>query len=72
MAKSKHNQFQSTSKVVLFLSIILSFALANAQKPKGKLFIIGGGNRSDQLMQQLVDLSQFKKNRLHCGFTHVE
>jgi cyanophycinase len=35
--------------------------LANAQKSKGKLFIIGGGNRSDQLMQQLVDISQFKK-----------
>jgi cyanophycinase len=35
--------------------------LANAQKPKGKLFIIGGGNRSDQLMQHVVDLAQFKK-----------
>lgn len=32
-----------------------------AQKTKGKLFIIGGGHRSDALMAQLVTITDFKK-----------
>ncbi|MBP6425176.1 MAG: cyanophycinase [Flavobacterium sp.] len=55
------NQLQKATQITLALFFILCFSLANAQKPKGKLFIIGGGNRSDQLMQHVVDLAQFKK-----------
>lgn len=55
------NQLQKGIQIALTLFFILCFSLANAQKPKGKLFIIGGGNRSDQLMQHVVDLAQFKK-----------
>lgn len=57
---SNQNQLQKAIQIGLTLFFVFCFSLANAQK-KGKLFIIGGGNRSDQLMQQLVDLSQFKK-----------
>ncbi|MFA7288965.1 MAG: cyanophycinase [Melioribacteraceae bacterium] len=40
---------------VLFITISLS---VNAQeKPKGNLFIIGGGNREDVVMQRFVDLA---------------
>lgn len=55
------NQLQKATQITLALFFILCFSLVNAQKPKGKLFIIGGGNRSDQLMQHVVDLAQFKK-----------
>lgn len=61
MTKCNQNQFPLKTKFILFLSFILCFSLANAQKEKGKLFIIGGGHRSDQLMQHLVDISQFQK-----------
>ena len=58
----KHTyQIQKGIQIAITLFLIFCFSLANAQKSKGKLFIIGGGNRSDQLMQQLVDISQFKK-----------
>ena len=58
----KHTyQIQKRIQIAITLFLIFCFSLANAQKSKGKLFIIGGGNRSDQLMQQLVDISQFKK-----------
>lgn len=43
--------------------IIVSFALtiaAQAQNAKGNLFIIGGGDRSDELIKQLVTTSNFK------------
>jgi cyanophycinase len=55
------NQLQKGIQIALTLFFTFCFSLANAQKPKGKLFIIGGGNRSDQLMQHVVDLAQFKK-----------
>ncbi len=61
MKLSNQNQLQKARQIGLTLFFVFCFSLANAQKTKGKLFIIGGGNRSDQLMQQLVDLSQFKK-----------
>ena len=58
----KHTyQIQKGIQIAFTLFLIFCFSLANAQKSKGKLFIIGGGNRSDQLMQQLVELSEFKK-----------
>jgi cyanophycinase len=61
MRSTKQNYLQKVSQILFSLFFIFSFSLANAQKPKGKLFIIGGGNRSDQLMQHVVDLAQFKK-----------
>jgi cyanophycinase len=61
MRSTKQNFLQKVSQILFSLFFIFSFSLANAQKPKGKLFIIGGGNRSDQLMQHVVDLAQFKK-----------
>jgi cyanophycinase len=61
MKPTYQNQIEKTIQIVFSLFLIFCFSLANAQKLKGKLFIIGGGNRSDQLMQHVVDLAQFKK-----------
>lgn len=36
------------------LLALLTFTVAKAQQPKGKLFIIGGGNRSDDLIKDMV------------------
>jgi cyanophycinase len=41
--------------------VLLICNLSQAQSPKGKLFIIGGGNRSDQLMTQLLSISSLQK-----------
>lgn len=41
--------------------ILLACNFIQAQTPKGKLFIIGGGNRSDKLMGQLVSISSLQK-----------
>ncbi|WP_413998635.1 cyanophycinase [Flavobacterium sp. W1B] len=46
------------SKVYFIIILILSFASIQAQSPKGKLFIIGGGNRSDTLMTHLLSISK--------------
>lgn len=43
----------------LILLLVCSFNYA--QKPKGILFIIGGGNRSDKLMNQLLSISDLQK-----------
>ncbi|WP_310558334.1 cyanophycinase [Flavobacterium sp.] len=43
-----------------FIAILFSTSI-QAQTPKGKLFIIGGGNRSDQLMSQLLTVSSLQK-----------
>lgn len=61
MQLTNQNYIEKAAHIFLSIFFIFSFYLANAQKPKGKLFIIGGGNRSDQLMQHVVDLAQFKK-----------
>ena len=45
-------------KIVLILLAFLTVLVAHAQK--GNLFIIGGGERSDALMKQMVDVSAFK------------
>jgi cyanophycinase len=42
-----------------FILLVCNFN--QAQTPKGKLFIIGGGNRSDKLMSQLVSISSLQK-----------
>lgn len=48
------------SKTYFIIGLVLSFASIQAQSPKGKLFIIGGGNRSDTLMTHLLSISQLK------------
>jgi cyanophycinase len=46
----------------LFVIIILSVSFTmQAQKTKGRLFIIGGGTKSDKLMNQLITISDLKK-----------
>lgn len=48
-------------KIVLIVFASLIVFTANAQNAaKGKLFIIGGGERSDALMQQMLDVSALK------------
>src|SRR5258706_1482229 len=41
-----------------FLSIILLLCSQLLSQPKGNLFIIGGGSRSDELMQALMNTAQ--------------
>ena len=48
-------------KVIIGMLLFLSFGTLQAQKLKGKLFIIGGGQRSDAMMTQLVSLSDLQK-----------
>lgn len=47
-------------KYSLFLFLLLA-NLLQAQTPKGKLFIIGGGDRSDALMNQVLSISDLSK-----------
>ena len=49
-------------KLGLSLLVFLCFSTMQAQNPKGKLFIIGGGDRSDALMTQLINLSELQKS----------
>lgn len=48
------NKFATT--LLLFISCLLQ-----AQTPKGKLFIIGGGDRSDALMKQVLSIADLTK-----------
>jgi cyanophycinase len=48
--------------VNLFVIIILLQNVLFAQSNQGKLFIIGGGNRSDSLMKKMLAVSHLKKN----------
>ncbi|MBS7231402.1 cyanophycinase [Flavobacterium psychroterrae] len=50
----------SFSKIIILVLILISSFL-NAQTPKGKLFIIGGGNRSDELMKQVLSIAELSK-----------
>jgi cyanophycinase len=59
MKKSIHSPLYF--KVLIGLFAFLFCSTLQAQKNKGKLFIIGGGHRSDALMTQLVNLSDLKK-----------
>lgn len=59
----KTNQL-TTKNLFNFIQLTLLFLFFNtiqAQTPKGKLFIIGGGNRSDKLMTQLLSISDLQK-----------
>ncbi|MFV8379152.1 cyanophycinase [Flavobacterium sp. LB3R33] len=59
MKKSIHSLLYF--KVLIGVITLLFCGILQAQKNKGKLFIIGGGHRSDALMTQLVNLSDLKK-----------
>lgn len=50
--------FCQTNALIVFL--LTSFFL-QAQAPKGKLFIIGGGDRSDDLMKQVLSVADLTK-----------
>ncbi|WP_428228494.1 cyanophycinase [Flavobacterium sp.] len=41
--------------------LLLISGLLQAQTPKGKLFIIGGGDRSDDLMKQVLSVAELSK-----------
>ena len=43
------------------LSLLLTSCFVQAQNPKGKLFIIGGGDRSDDLMKQVLNVAELGK-----------
>ena len=55
--------FSSKNSFKLFAisAAILFFNFGHSQTPKGTLFIIGGGNRSDQLMNELLTVSSLQK-----------
>ncbi|WP_445738010.1 cyanophycinase [Mariniflexile sp.] len=42
-------------------SSIPNDTLQSVKKPKGKLFIIGGGSRPQEMIKELIDISDFKK-----------
>jgi cyanophycinase len=48
-------------RVTTAMLVFLFFGTIEAQNTKGKLFIIGGGQRSDALMTQLITLSELQK-----------
>lgn len=58
-------------RIVFFATAILSIFLTsctdNKKSVQGTLFIIGGGDRTDEMMNELVDLSGIRKN----GYMYV-
>lgn len=52
-------RFSSTSFIPFLL--LFAFHFLQAQTPKGKLFIIGGGDRSDALMKQVLAVAELSK-----------
>jgi cyanophycinase len=54
------NKSNSIFKFYFVIALALSFYSIQAQSPKGNLFIIGGGNRSDQLMTNLLSISKLE------------
>lgn len=50
----------SPKKIVLTL-LLLTSCFLQAQNPKGKLFIIGGGDRSDELMKKVLAVAELNK-----------
>lgn len=53
--------FKCLSKKQLLISLLFMSCLVQAQTPKGKLFIIGGGDRSDNLMKQILSVADLTK-----------
>jgi len=54
------NKSISIYKFYFIIALALSFSSVQAQSPKGNLFIIGGGNRSDKLMNNLLTISKLE------------
>jgi cyanophycinase len=50
--------FRFSPTRLIALLMFLSCSFLQAQTPKGKLFIIGGGDRSDNLMKQLLSVAE--------------
>lgn len=48
-------------KSFTILTLLVTSYFVQAQNPKGKLFIIGGGDRSDDLMKQVLDAAELGK-----------
>lgn len=48
-------------KSFTILTLLLTSCFVQAQNPKGKLFIIGGGDRSDDLMKQVLNVAELGK-----------
>lgn len=48
-------------KSFTILTLLVTSCFLQAQNPKGKLFIIGGGDRSDDLMKQVLDAAELGK-----------
>ena len=57
----KHLHSFLSLKVRISLFALLCCFTIQAQNTKGKLFIIGGGHRSDALMMPLISISELKK-----------
>ncbi|RED23524.1 cyanophycinase [Flavobacterium cutihirudinis] len=53
--------FRLTSKNFTITLFLFLSCLLQAQNPKGKLFIIGGGDRSDELMKQVLAVAELGK-----------
>ena len=47
--------------LIIFLTSNMQQLVAREQVPKGKLFIIGGGNRSDAMMNRLIDEASLRE-----------
>ncbi|WP_394774611.1 cyanophycinase [Flavobacterium sp.] len=50
----------SFAKTTIVLFLLIS-CFVQGQTPKGKLFIIGGGDRSDELMKQVLSVAELSK-----------
>jgi cyanophycinase len=53
--------FRFNSQKIIIVLFLLMSCLVKAQTPKGKLFIIGGGDRSDDLMKQVLSVAELSK-----------
>ncbi|WP_374173453.1 cyanophycinase [Flavobacterium tructae] len=53
--------FHFSYQKILIVMLLFTVSLLQAQSPKGKLFIIGGGDRSDALMKQVLSVSELTK-----------
>ncbi|MEZ7497131.1 cyanophycinase [Flavobacterium sp. Arc3] len=51
-------KYDLLTKFCLGIAFVFSIGILQAQSPKGKLFIIGGGDRSDNLLTHLLSISE--------------
>ena len=61
----KINHFMKKITILTILAVTIIFPCCSPKhqgKPTGKLFIIGGGNRTDAMMNELVDLAGLRKD----------